>query len=133
MRTLLLQLRKNVMTTIPETIHTSPDAAKSKLDALLSQKRDLEMQIASHQREERVTVIRQILQTMADHGLTTVDLARGKMSIKDLRSATRSKTPVAPKYRHPTTGETWSGRGLNPRWLTKFIAEGHSIESTRIA
>ena len=24
---------------------------------------------------------------------------------------------IAPKYKNPTTGETWSGRGLKPRWI----------------
>jgi DNA-binding protein H-NS len=39
---------------------------------------------------------------------------------------------VAPKYRHPETGETWSGRGLNPRWLTAAIKSGKSLESFAI-
>ena len=25
--------------------------------------------------------------------------------------------PVAPKYRDPETGATWSGRGRTPRWM----------------
>jgi DNA-binding protein H-NS len=37
------------------------------------------------------------------------------------RGATRRK--VAPKYRGPN-GETWTGRGMKPRWLTKAINEG---------
>jgi DNA-binding protein H-NS len=37
------------------------------------------------------------------------------------RRATRRT--VAPKYRGPE-GETWSGRGMHPRWLTKAINEG---------
>jgi DNA-binding protein H-NS len=30
---------------------------------------------------------------------------------------------IAPKYRGPH-GETWTGRGMHPRWLTKAINEG---------
>ncbi len=30
---------------------------------------------------------------------------------------------VAPKYRGPN-GETWTGRGMKPKWLTKAINEG---------
>ena len=37
------------------------------------------------------------------------------------RGATRRK--VAPKYRGPH-GETWSGRGMKPRWLTEAIKQG---------
>ena len=35
--------------------------------------------------------------------------------------ATRKK--VAPKYRGPG-GETWTGRGVKPRWLTRAMNEG---------
>ena len=34
---------------------------------------------------------------------------------------------VAPKYRGPN-GETWSGRGLMPRWLAALVAQGRSKE-----
>jgi DNA-binding protein H-NS len=37
------------------------------------------------------------------------------------RRATSRK--VAPKYLGPH-GETWAGRGMKPRWLTKAISEG---------
>ena len=40
--------------------------------------------------------------------------------------AMRGKS-VPPKYRGPG-GETWSGRGATPRWLTALVKEGHSIE-----
>ena len=36
---------------------------------------------------------------------------------------------VAPKYRGPA-GETWAGRGVQPRWLTALVKEGHSIEQS---
>ena len=29
----------------------------------------------------------------------------------------RRKQPVAPKYRDPETGKTWSGRGRAPKWM----------------
>jgi DNA-binding protein H-NS len=39
---------------------------------------------------------------------------------------------VAPKYRHPETGETWAGRGLKPRWLTAAMKSGKSLEAFAI-
>jgi DNA-binding protein H-NS len=50
----------------------------------------------------------------------------GYTSVKKARGGTRG--PVAPKYRHPETGETWSGRGLKPRWLTAAMKSGKSLE-----
>ena len=41
--------------------------------------------------------------------------------------ANAAKRAVAPKYRHPQTGETWSGRG--PRWLAAEEAAGAARES----
>jgi DNA-binding protein H-NS len=41
-------------------------------------------------------------------------------------SSAKSQT-VAPKYRGPN-GETWSGRGLTPRWMAALIAEGRQKE-----
>jgi len=39
---------------------------------------------------------------------------------------------IAPKYRSPA-GETWTGRGLQPRWLVAAMAAGATLESFRIA
>ena len=34
---------------------------------------------------------------------------------------------VAPKYRN-AQGDTWSGRGLRPRWLTAAIKDGKKVD-----
>jgi len=41
---------------------------------------------------------------------------------------TAAAKKLAPKYRGPD-GETWSGRGLAPRWLTTLEAGGKKRES----
>jgi DNA-binding protein H-NS len=47
------------------------------------------------------------------------------------RSVKGSK--VAPKYRHPKTGETWSGRGGVAGWLAREIKSGKKREDFLIA
>ena len=42
--------------------------------------------------------------------------------------ATRKVRRVAPKYRNPKTGETWSGRGSPARWLAEAERQGKSRE-----
>lgn len=37
------------------------------------------------------------------------------------------KLKIAPKYRGPN-GDTWSGRGIKPRWLANEVKEGKNIE-----
>ena len=38
---------------------------------------------------------------------------------------------VAPRYRGPD-GDTWSGRGLRPKWLAALIAQGRKLEEFAI-
>lgn len=39
-------------------------------------------------------------------------------------SAPAAKRSVPIKYRHPETGETWTGRGKAPRWIIKAESDG---------
>ena len=41
-------------------------------------------------------------------------------------------TSVAPKYRNNATGETWTGRGLQPKWIQAAIASGKKLEDFTI-
>ncbi len=36
--------------------------------------------------------------------------------------------PIKAKYRNPATGESWSGRGLQPKWVQAAIASGKSLD-----
>ena len=38
--------------------------------------------------------------------------------------ADKRKGPVAAKYKDPQSGQTWSGRGRTPKWLTAYEAKG---------
>ena|SRR5579871_4397895 len=35
---------------------------------------------------------------------------------------------VKPKYRDAKTGDTWAGRGVQPRWLAAALKSGHKLE-----
>jgi len=49
--------------------------------------------------------------------------------------APRRKYPkVLPKYSNPSEpGETWSGRGKQPRWLVAALQSGHKLEDFLIS
>lgn len=98
---------------------------------LLAQKKELEKQaaelekaLADARRAERAGVIAQIKSLMTEHGLTVDDLA-AKGSKAPTTAAGRK---VAPKYKNSATGETWTGRGLQPTWLKNAIAAGKKLE-----
>jgi DNA-binding protein H-NS len=45
----------------------------------------------------------------------------------------RTYPKVEAKFRNPDNpSETWSGRGKAPRWLTKLIAAGRTLDEFRI-
>lgn len=55
-----------------------------------------------------------------------------KATTKAAPAARKARKPlgkVAPKYRNPAnTGETWTGRGKQPRWLAAYTAQGKKLE-----
>ena len=45
----------------------------------------------------------------------------------------KAKGKVAAKYRHPQTGDTWAGRGAQPRWLAAELKAGKTRDDFLIA
>ena len=100
------------------------------LQSLLREKQELEQRIAAVQREERGLAISKIRELMAQYGLTVEDL--GKSMAAPNRPAVNKGVKVAPKYRDPETGDSWSGRGLKPKWLQARLKEGRALEDFRV-
>jgi DNA-binding protein H-NS len=48
------------------------------------------------------------------------------------KKSSRAGIPVEPKFKGPN-GETWSGRGLMPKWLATLVASGRTKEEFVIA
>ena len=67
-----------------------------------------------------------VIALMAEHGLTMADL-----SSRGPTKKTGAGAKVAAKYRNQATGESWSGRGLQPRWLKAALASGRKLTDTR--
>ena len=102
------------------------------LQDLLAQRAEIEKQIADAQREERTAAIAKVRALMAEHGLTAADLT-AKSSAPRAAGSGKASGKVAPKYRNAATGETWTGRGLQPKWLKAAIAGGAKLEDFAIA
>ncbi len=95
------------------------------LNDLLAQRAALEKQIIEAQREERSGAITQIKTLMSQYGLTLADLG-SRSAAAAPRKTGGAGVKVAAKYRNPATGDTWSGRGLQPKWMKAAIAAGRS-------
>jgi DNA-binding protein H-NS len=93
------------------------------LQDLLAQKEALDREIESTKKKERGDAIEKVRSLMAEYGLTAADLA--PKAATNAKRGTGKK--VAVKYRNTATGETWSGRGLQPKWLKAALASGRKI------
>lgn len=82
---------------------------------LLAQKVALEKQIEEVRKEELSSAIQQIKTLMADHGITITDISGAS------RRPKVAATSIAPKYRDPKSGATWTGRGKAPLWIKDAI------------
>jgi DNA-binding protein H-NS len=96
----------------------------SSLQDLLAKRAALEQEIEATQRRERQDAIAKVKAIMTEYGLTVADLATKAPGGK---AGVSKGTKVAPKYRNAATGETWSGRGLQPNWLKAAIASGKKL------
>jgi DNA-binding protein H-NS len=90
----------------------------SDLSTMLKQKAELEAAIAKAQEEQREGALATIRSLMEQHGLSQADL---------FRKSKKGFTVVA-KYRNKETGESWSGRGLQPKWLRAALAAGKRLD-----
>lgn len=96
------------------------------LQDLFAQRADIEKQIADAQREERSAAVAKVRALMAEHGLSAADISGRATSSRS--GADKAPSKVAAKYRNAATGDAWSGRGLQPKWLRGAIASGAKIE-----
>ena len=108
---------------------------------LLAQKAALERQAAAlaqqideARRAERTAVLDQIRALMAEHGVTLAELggATGKTGRSAKTATAKTTRKVAAKYRDAATGHSWSGRGLQPNWLKKALADGRKLDDFRV-
>ncbi len=117
----------------------------SNLIDIQSQIKKLQKQEADIRAREFDITVQEILAKMQAFGITAKDLAadkrragKGKTKAKAAAPGKRASAagkkpgnPVPAKFRGPN-GETWSGRGLMPRWLSALVAAGQPKENFAI-
>lgn len=92
----------------------------------------LQKQAEEIKAQEFGKTVQEILAKMEAFGITVADLQGSKVRARKASStASKSSNPAPAKYRGPN-GETWSGRGLMPRWLAALVAQGATKESFAI-
>ncbi|MBK7720610.1 MAG: H-NS histone family protein [Giesbergeria sp.] len=79
---------------------------------LVKQREALDQQINQARQQELAGAVSQVRALVTEFGLTAQDVFPSGRA----RSSS-SGSKVAPKYRDPATGKTWTGRGKAPRWI----------------
>jgi DNA-binding protein H-NS len=113
----------------------------SNLIDIQSQIEKLQKQANEIKAKEFSGTVQDILAKMQAFGITLKDLQSAKPvkatkagpsksngATKLVKASKKAGVPVAAKYRGPN-GETWSGRGLTPKWMAALIAQGQTKES----
>lgn len=95
----------------------------STLQQLLAEKEALEKRIAEARRQETSKAVEQVRALVAQFDLKPSDVFPA-----DKRRNGAAAGGSKPKYRDPTTGKTWTGRGKPPKWI-----EGQDRERFLIA
>lgn len=89
---------------------------------------ELREKLAQQKNDERVQAIAAARELIKTHQLSAADLGlAGKKSATRKEPATGGKrSKVAPKYKDPSSGKTWAGRGKTPAWLADHLSAGRS-------
>lgn len=103
---------------------------------------ELRSELREQRKIERPLVIERVRELVANYQLTASDLGLvAIISGKNNNTKTAIKVPgvsvdkryaVAPKYRDPDTGATWTGRGKVPVWMSEKISAGATKEQFAI-
>lgn len=89
----------------------------------------LQKQMKSLKVKQRRPVIASIVKSMQDNEITLEEVADALESTAKRGPSAAAGAPKAslpPKYRHPETQDTWTGRGRPPRWIIDAEAQGQS-------
>ena len=72
--------------------------------------------LAQQAEEARIAELESIIATIREQ-IAEYDITPEQLFGRRRAPASGTRAPIAPKYRDPKTGATWSGRGKAPHWI----------------
>lgn len=85
------------------------DLSKLTMSELQKLSAEIQTELPKRKAAELESVRLRIAEMARKHGFEMAEILGRKMK----------RATLAPKYRNPKTGQTWSGRGRTPRWMPK--------------
>jgi DNA-binding protein H-NS len=100
------------------------------LQELVALKKGVDDWISTKQNEARDSFVTEMRQRAEQLGFDLGEMfGAPTRQRRSAASGTGQRAPAAIKYRNPAnSGETWSGRGREPKWLTREMASGRRKE-----
>jgi DNA-binding protein H-NS len=106
----------------------------------------LQREAEGARKREISEVVAEIKMKMKQFGIVASDLqgasskkgakaqdAKVKKPRKNSGSSKLKGRKVEPKYRHPDSGDTWTGRGRQPSWVSNALNSGKTLDQLKIA
>lgn len=115
--------------------------ATQSLKSLETQIRKLQARAQALKEKDRKPAIAAIVRQMKAHEISAAEIAEAFEKSSGTRrgparqptaNAGRTRKAVAPKFRNPETGATWTGRGRTPRWILEAEQSGAGREAFKI-
>lgn len=85
----------------------------SEYQELMARHRELEIQIEEARRREMGAALEQVRSIIETYNLSPHEVFGTATA-----PVAKERRAVAIKYRDPATGQTWTGRGKPPRWIS---------------
>lgn len=115
------------------TLYTTAQETPTTLAELEAQRADIDAKIAAAKQAAKADAIARVRALMAELGVTQRMLGtRSQAASKPAKQRHTSAGKKVPAKYANQAGETWSGRGLQPKWLREAIAAGASLESFQV-
>lgn len=106
------------------------------LDAKIQKARELQRQTEALMKDIKRTAIKEIHQYMPRYNITLEELGATAASKTKAAAPAADQQPkkavkrvkVSPKYQSEDGLQTWTGRGLKPKWLKAELDAGRKLE-----
>lgn len=84
---------------------------------LLERRQALDNEIDQARQRELADAVARVRSLVEEYGLNQADVFGTGSKRRGQGRSSQAGHKVAPKYRNPTTNETWTGRGRQPKWI----------------
>lgn len=89
-----------------------------------------EKEIVVRKKEKRSECLNALRELAESYGFKLSEFIEG---VEEVKTKTQTRKPAAAKYRNPENeSETWTGRGIAPKWLQAKLAAGFTKEQFAI-